>query len=367
MGWRAPAQKPSEKKEIRVPTQAQLDAAKRLSLGLSVARDGVTIIPSRSSKYSGVSPSIVLDPDVPGQMLPTSITSGASSVQSGAQQYQYPPYPAGLGSSVSEKDANVRDLRERESGSQAGLVIWSGVPGDATNRTGYSTAQPSSATLNSSFQQHHHSQYQSSQYDSRQYSSSQSTQPPSFHSSQTPVMPHVNAHPSMGSFSQQPSSTFQQSGFAALGSGLTVSNMSIANQRARLVEEGKQTRMRLEAGRMTPAAVLRQQIYKFVPNDPNNPTASLSLGLGIGPGMPAQPAGLDGASLIGVNPHLQSVHGHPAPNGTVHSSKPSLDGLPHATRDPLPSFAQHVHHQKIAKQQSTSQDVLLKELFPGWF
>lgn len=119
--------------------------------------------------------------------------------------------------------------------------------------------------------------------------------------------------------------------------------------------------MRLELGRVTPAAVLRQQVYRFVPTD-LNPTPGGGL---VGLGMPPLGAGAESGLGLGM------------PSGVL--------GLPIAAPAPqghVPSFAQHVQQQKSQKgikgagvagaknynhPDHPSQDVLLRELFPGWF
>jgi hypothetical protein len=336
-------QKPTERKEVSVPTQAQLDAAKRLSLGLSVARDGVTVIPPRSSKYANVAPSVVLDPDV--------------AVQPPAQNtMQLPPYPGGLQNVISEREFVGKDVRDRDNATR-GLVIWSGVPTGDAARPGQgqgqavpsnTTQQPTNGyqtfggilTLQQQQQQQYYLQMQQQQQQQQQQFLLQQ---------------------------QQQQQGFGQAGFSASGNSI-----SAANQRAaRLLEEGKQTRARLEAARVTPAAVLRQQVYRFAPTDPN---AAPQLGIGNALDM----AGLAGAplQLAGHSSLAPQIGVPPA------STRPSLDSLPGHPRESLPSFAQHVQHQKLAKQVSSkgstvmpaakpgdpyAQDVLLKELFPGWW
>jgi len=331
-------QKPTEKKEVRVPTQAQLDAAKRLSLGLSVARDGVTVIPPRSSKYSSVAPSVVLDPDVAVQPPMQNTT-------------QLPPYPGGLQSVISEREFVGKDVRDRDNATR-GLVIWSGVPTGDAARPGQGQAVPSNNP------QQPANGYQTfggiltlQQHQQQQYYLQMQQQ-------------------------QQQQLLQQQHGFGQAGLSASGNSILAANQRAaRLLEEGKQTRARLEAARVTPAAVLRQQVYRFAPTDPN---AAPQLGIGLGIGNALDMAGLAGAplQLAGHSSLAPQIGVPPA------STRPSLDNLPGHPRESLPSFAQHVQHQKLAKQVSSkgstvmpaakpgdpyAQDVLLKELFPGWW
>ena len=116
------------------------------------------------------------------------------------------------------------------------------------------------------------------------------------------------------------------------------------------MEEGKQTRLRLELARVTPAAVLRQQVYRFVPTDLNpNPAGPIA-------GLAMPPLGAEANMALGM------------PNGILGMS-------PLASNPQGPSFAQHVQQQKKAKgvpngsakhhADHPSQDVLLRELFPG--
>ena len=131
--------------------------------------------------------------------------------------------------------------------------------------------------------------------------------------------------------------------------------------------------MRLELARVTPAAVLRQQVYRFVPTDLNpNPAA----GFGLMQGMP--PLGADGGSAPGPG------GGAPSSGGILGGPPFSGNGLPGQPNHMTPSFAQHVQQQKQQKagvrgagppsaasknygNVDHPQDVLLRELFPGWF
>ena len=119
-----------------------------------------------------------------------------------------------------------------------------------------------------------------------------------------------------------------------------LSNQSrVAANRARIQEEARMQRMRLEAQRSTPNSVLRQQIYKFSP---------LDVGMGTG-GDPQLALGLDGGgslSMGGGSIDQMGLGVVPGPSA-VQQQQPQLGGG-------KSSFAkQFGHDARMSRQGAT--------------
>ena len=302
-----------------------------------------------------------------------------------SQQYQAPGGQVPI--SVQYPTSGFTSYMEREGGPARGISTWTG-QSPYENTSAMRTTGPGTAGVPISREQYlaaavlQQQQLQQQQLLQQQYTGGHSHfAPAQSYLGGAHAQPAPTAGFSGGGSAFQPASSFQQ--FSAVGSSLNVASLTSANQRARLIDESRQTRARLEVARVTPAAVLRQQVYRFVPSDPNNPASGLS----IGPPPPQGSLEVPGG-FLGTTPANGVLGGsvHPAP--TSHGTgRPSLDSLPSTRSEPYSSFAQHVQHKKEARQQQaksgmvkavhqeqnppltdlTPQDILLRGLFPGWF
>jgi len=228
VGWRPPPKK-EMKSEVRVPTQNQLDAAKRLSLGLSVAKQN----PSNSSRNRAIgslSPAVVLDPD-------TGITTSLADLTPAEQQryMQQMQYQFGSGGAM------PMDLQQG-SYTQSGLNGGNSISDDQSlSGMQWQEFDNGNGHRNWSHQQQRHQQMQM-----------QAQQLQAQGQSQMQMQMQMNAM------------QLQQMQLKMPGS----QQGNVPMNRQRLIEEGKLTRMRLEAQKNTPAAVLRQQVYRFTEDPP---------------------------------------------------------------------------------------------------
>ena len=199
VGWRQPPKKVAgESATTKVPTQNQLDAAKRLSLGLSVNKQNS--VRNRGASNNNLNPTVVLDPDSGQGTVNWAAMTPQEQVRT-AQQLGIPIGPNGLpmlsqdGMGLSD-DASVGSMH----GGMHQQISWPALQSSLEDiQTGRGIA---------------------------------------------------GGNQGQGSWVQGGPNGGTQGGMAP-------------QARQRLMEEAKLTRMRLEAARNTPAAVLRQQVYRF--------------------------------------------------------------------------------------------------------
>ncbi len=163
----------------------------------------------------------------------------------------------------------------------------------------------------------------------------------------------------------------------SLGTGLPAAN----NRVAKLLEEGKLARMKLEANRSTPASVLRQQIFKFDNNEvnplmfhPSNPGDDQT----VNSGYPV-PMNLNNNTLIAninnsynmynraatVNKPLVAIHNQVS--GGPHNAPPTVNNANYRGGNLKgKSSLKYVNGGEL-QQQQTQHDHMLRQLFPEWF
>ena len=234
VGWRPPPKK-EIKSEVRVPTQNQLDAAKRLSLGLSVAKQNSSNS-SRNRAIGSLSPAVILDPDT------GATTSFADMTPAEQQRYiQQMQHHVSAGGSMPI---------ELQQGQQ---YIGGGLNGGNSISDDQSLSGMQWGEFDNASQASHGGggNWHSTQQHQRQMQA------------QAQQQAHNQQH--MQQLQMQQMQLHMQNGQGVEGVSGAV---PLPINRQKLTEEAKLTRMRLEASKNTPAAVLRQQVYRFTEDQP---------------------------------------------------------------------------------------------------
>lgn len=360
VGWRAPPKpKIAVESQVKVPTQTQLDAAKRLSLGLSVARsaNGGPVGGTRKTRNmpGAVNPSVVLDS-----------ASAAEDPTEGSISSGGLPWPELEGSLPD--DSSVF-MKAGDTGVGVPAAVTGAVLGGLSSMPpgGAKLPMPSQGPMN----RYQAAQLHQLQQQQQQMLQQQQQQPMSYQQQfQLQQQQYQQA------YAQQQAQLQQQQMYAAQqerqlltqrGIGVNATNASqtrLAANRVRLAEESRLQRMRLEAQRATPNAVLRQQVYRFSPLDVGMAPGEDQLGLGLGPdpssvdgGLSQLGFGLGPLSAGGSMTNIGAGAGVGVAPGPGVTTPTTLYGVPAGKAGAGSAFAQHFGHHDNRRTRLAGSEV----------